>query len=100
MLTLDLTLSATNPLYAGLTISEVGGRLTLADAAAAETLNTIGRNAKKIVDEAVAAGERKVTMTGPMAMQAYLVVFHVVLHRFSEVRYRDGQGQEMLIAAH
>ncbi|MBI5733829.1 MAG: hypothetical protein HY973_02705, partial [Candidatus Kerfeldbacteria bacterium] len=98
--TIDLTLSAQSPLYAGLTISEVGGRLTLADAEAAETLNTIGRNAKKMVDEAVSQGESEVTLTGPMAVQAYLVVFHVVVHRFGRVYYLDGRGHQMLIAAH
>lgn len=41
-----------------------------------------------------------VTLTGPMAVWAYLVVFHAVVHRFSKVYYDDGRTGAVLIAAH
>ena len=84
-------------LYVGCEISEVGGRLTL-DTPPAEASNIIGRNAAALVDEA--EDRSTVTLTGPMAVWAYLIVFHIVVHKFTEVRYDDGRGNNVLIAKH
>ena len=84
-------------LYAGCTIEEVGGRLNLVTAPADAT-NVVGRNAQKIVETITERTE--VTLTGPMAVWSYLVVFHVVLHKFDRVYYDDGRNKRVLIAAH
>jgi len=86
-------------LYEGCEVSEAGGRLVLVTPPA-EAANIIGRNAAKLVD-AVPSGERDaVTLTGAMAVWAYLVVFHVICHQFAEVWYNDGRGGVVLIAKH
>lgn len=84
-------------LYAGCEIQEVGGRLTLItppDVA----VNIVGRNAAALVD--ATEERRSVTLTGPMAVWAYLVVFHAVVHRFGKVFYDDGRSGHILIAQH
>jgi len=98
MLTLNLGLD-NEKLYAGCDITEVGGRLTLATPAA-EAANVVGRNAQALVDATHTYDRRVVTLTGAMAVWAYLVVFHVVLHQFGEVWYDDGKGNRVLIAKH
>lgn len=96
MTTINLGLDNTQ-LYDGCQINEVGGRLTL-ETPPAEAANIIGRNAHKLVE---AAEDRTAcTLTGAMAVWAYLVVFHVVAHRFGEVYYDDGRGNVVLIARH
>jgi hypothetical protein len=86
-------------LYDGCTVEEVGGRLTLTTPAA-EAANILGRNVQRMV-EALPAEERDtVTLTGPMAVWAYLVAFHIVVHRFGEVWYDDGRGNRVRIAKH
>ena len=84
-------------LYAGCEVTEVGGRLTLVTPPA-EATNIVGRNATRIV-EAVQAHD-EITLTGPMAVWAYLVVFHVVVHRFGQVWYSDGRNEPILNAQH
>ena len=84
-------------LYDGCTISEVGGRLALVTPPA-EAANIIGRNAARMVE--MAPDRATITLTGPMAVWAYLVVFHIVVHRFGEVVYDDGRGNQVLIAKH
>jgi len=86
-------------LYKGCEIGEVGGRTTLLTAPA-EASNLIGENAQKIVDSVPSEERAEITLTGPMAVWAYLVVFHVVLHQFGEVWYDDGRGNRVLIAKH
>ena len=97
--TLDLSL--TNPeLYAGCDIQEVAGRLTLITPTA-QAVNIIGRNAHEMVERLVHEGVEELTLTGAMAIWAYLVVFHTVIHRFRRVYYDDGRpGGKILIAAH
>lgn len=95
---IDLGLGNTQ-LYAGCKIGEVGGRQTLLTPPA-EAANIIGRNAQAIVDATPTEERGKVTLTGPMAVWAYLVVFHIVVHRFGEVWYDDGRGGSVLIAKH
>jgi len=97
--TLDLSLTNAE-LYAGCDIQEVAGRLTLITPAA-QAVNIIGRNARAIVERLVADGIEQITLTGAMAIWAYLVVFHAVVHRFRRVYYDDGRpGGKILIAAH
>jgi len=86
-------------LYAGCEIEEAGGRLNLVTPVA-EAINIVGRNASALV-ASIPAGERdEVTLTGPMAMWAYLVVFHGVVHAFRRVYYNDGRGADVVVAAH
>ena len=96
---IDLSLK-NEKLYRGCAIGEVGGRLTLTTPPS-EAANIVGHNAQAIVD-ATSPDERaaEVTLTGPMAVWAYLVVFHIVVHRFGRVFYDDGRGNKVLIAQH
>jgi hypothetical protein len=97
----ELDLSLTNAeLYAGCDVQEVAGRQTLITPAS-QAVNIIGRNAHVIVERLVADGVEEITLTGAMAIWAYLVVFHAVVHRFRRVYYDDGRpGGTILIAAH
>jgi hypothetical protein len=95
----DLSLN-NNALYEGCEIQEVAGRLALMTAPS-EGVNIVGRNAKKIVDDFVKDGIEEITLSGAMAIWAYLVVFHIVVHRFRRVYYDDGKANgKVLIAAH
>ena len=95
---MELNLGLDNrELYAGCEVTEVGGRLTLVTPPA-EAANIIGRNATRIVEAVKARDE--ITLTGPMAVWAYLVVFHVVVHQFNKVWYNDGRNPPILIAQH
>jgi len=50
----------------------------------------------------IAAEEKynTVTLTGPMAVWAYCIVFHAVVHRFTKVVYEDGRGTVVTLAKH
>lgn len=95
---IDLSLKNVN-LYKGCEIEEVAGRLNL-KTQVTEAANIIGRNIGEIVNAATPQ-ERAgtVTLTGPMAVWAYLVVFHQVVHVFREIRYNDGRT-DVVIARH
>lgn len=97
----SISLALTNSeLYAGCVIEEVAGRLTLMTPVPDAT-NIIGRNAQKIIDAMVADGVESLTLSGAMAIWAYLIVFHCAVHRFRRVYYDDGKaGESILIAAH
>ncbi|MBV8857232.1 MAG: hypothetical protein JOZ02_09905 [Acidobacteria bacterium] len=87
-------------LYAGCEISEVAGRLVLMTPVG-EAVQTVGRNARRAVERMVSEGVEEVTLTGAMAIWAYLLVFHSAVHRFRRVYYDDGRpGGRVLIAAH
>lgn len=98
MLTIDLSLENSD-LYAGCEINEVGGRANLVTPIN-KAANIIGRNAQAIVDATDPSERKAVTLTGAMAVWAYLTVFHVVLHRFNKVWYNDGKNTTVLVAAH
>ena len=98
MKTINMGLENTE-LYSGCEIKEIGGRLTLTTAVA-EAVNIVGRNAKKIVDATPAIERSEVTLTGAMAVWAYLVVVHQVMHPFGKVYYDDGRTGPVLIAQH
>ena len=95
---IDLSL-ANATLYAGCDIEEVAGRANL-KTPPAEAVGLIGKNIAAIVAAAPAADRGEVTLTGPMAVWAYLVVFHAVVHSFSRVYYDDGRSGPILLAAH
>jgi len=86
-------------LYAGCEIVEVGGRLTL-QTSPEEASNTVGRNCAQIIDSIPADDRQELVLTGPMAVWAYLVVFHQVVHKFGRVYYDDGRGNKVLVAQH
>ncbi len=95
---IDMSLS-NQDLYRGCEIEEVAGRGNL-KTPVSTAAGIVGRNIESMT-AAVPAGERsEVVLTGPMAVWAYLVVFHSVVHRFSKVLYDDGRSGPVLIAAH
>lgn len=97
--TLNLSLTNTH-LYANCDVKEVAGRLVLITPVG-EAVNIVGRNAKQIVDELVTEGVEELTLSGAMAIWAYLVIFHIVVHRFRRIYYDDGKPNgKVLIAAH
>jgi len=85
-------------LYSGCKISEVAGRLNL-ETPVAEAINIVGRNIADIVAGTPAGDRVEVELTGPMAVWAYLVVFHAVVHAFTSVWYNDGRNR-VLISRH
>lgn len=90
---------ANGDLYQGCAVEEVAGRLNLTTPVA-EAVNIVGRNINAMV-AAVPASERDVVvLTGPMAVWAYIIVFHAVVHAFKEVRYDDGRSGEVVVAKH
>ena len=98
---IDLSLK-NEQLYRGCSIETVAGRDNLVTPVAS-AVNIVGANIEKMISDIslIPADERdQVTLTGPMAVWAYLVVFHAVLHRFSRVYYYDGRNDRVLIAAH
>jgi hypothetical protein len=86
-------------LYDGLAIEEVAGRLNLTTPVA-EAVNILGRNIEALVASIPAEERGEVTLTGPMAVWSYLVVFHAVVHRFRAVYYDDGRTGPVLVAKH
>ena len=109
---LDLSLTNTQ-LYAGCEIETVAGRANLKTPVAV-AVDLVGRNIAEMVqtyrhacDEegnhtaGYSADMSEVTLTGgPMAVWAYLIVFHAVVHCFGRVYYDDGRSGPVLIAAH
>ena len=98
MVTIDLSLR-NDSLYAGLSIEEVAGRLNLTTPVV-EAVSVVGRNIEGIVASMPASERDEVTLTGPMAVWSYLIVFHAVIHKFRRVYYDDGRTGPVLIAAH
>jgi len=92
-MTLNLSLKNAD-LYKGCVIEEVAGRLNLSTPVS-EAVNIVGKN----IAEMDLSGD-EIELTGPMAVWAYLVVFHAVVHRFNKVYYNDGRNTKVLVAAH
>ena len=86
-------------LYAECQIEEVAGRANLVTPVT-EAINIVGRNASAIVASVPADQRDTVTLTGPMAVWAYLVVFHQVVHAFTTVLYHDGRTEPVVVAKH
>lgn len=93
METINLSLQ-NNDLYKGCEINEVAGRQNLITPIA-QAIEIVGRNVNKLNLH----GE-EITLTGPMAVWAYLIIFHAVVHCYSKVYYDDGRNGAVLIAAH
>ena len=91
---LDLSLHNA-ALYQGCEIEEVAGRLNL-KTPVEEAVVLIGRNIAALVQATPSDARDSITLTGPMAVWAYLVVFHEVVHVFGEVRYSDGRNTVVL----
>jgi hypothetical protein len=104
MIIFDISLN-NKKLYSGCDIEEVAGRLNL-KTPVNEAISIIGKNASELVEELArlpagqAGSDKEITLTGAMAVWVYLVVFHIVVHRFVKVYYDDGRGNTVLIAAH
>ena len=97
---MKIDMSLTNAaLYAGCEIEEVAGRENL-KTPVADAVQIVGRNINALVESLPATERDEVTLTGPMAVWAYLIVFHCVVHRFTRVYYDDGRSGAVLIAAH
>ena len=84
-------------LYRGCEVKEVGGRLSLITPPE-KAINLVGRNATKLIEGVDDRSE--ITLTGPMAVWTYMVVFHIVVHKFSQVWYDDGRGNSLQISQH
>ena len=94
---MELDLSLKNAtLYNGCQIKEVGGRLVL-ETEPNHATNIIGKNIISMIEN---ADKNSITLTGPMAVWAYLIVFHIVVHRFKFVYYDDGRENVVLLAQH
>jgi len=93
MIKIDLSLNNVD-LYTGCEIEEVAGRKNLTTPIT-DAINIVGKNVAKMD----MSGD-EITLTGPMAVWAYLIVFHAVVHRFRRVYYDDGRSGVLLIAAH
>ena len=98
MTTIDLSLH-NEALYEGCLVEEVAGRLNL-KTPVEEGVTLVGRNIAAIVQATPPEARDSVTLTGPMAVWAYLVVFHAVVHVYSEVRYSDGRNAAVVLARH
>ena len=93
MNTIDLSLN-NKKLYENCEINEVAGRQNLVTPIT-DAVNIVGRN----INNMNLHGD-EITLTGPMAVWAYLVVFHAIVHRFNRVYYNDGRNTAVLVAAH
>lgn len=84
-------------LYEGCDIETIAGRLNLRTPPQ-DALNIICDNLRAQLED---VEHRKLcVLTGPMAVWAYLGIFHMVVHCFVEVRYQDGKGLDVLLARH
>jgi len=97
-MTIDLSLR-NSQLYQGCEIEEVAGQLNLITPPP-EGVQLVGRNIATMLDELPASGRDVCVLTGAMAIWAYLVVFHAVVHCFREVCYDDGRNGAVVIARH
>ena len=93
---MELDLSLHNEaLYRGCLVEEVAGRLNL-KTPIGEAVGLVGRNIAAIIKTIPPEARESVTLTGPMAVWSYLVVFHAVVHCFTEVSYFDGRNVVVL----
>jgi hypothetical protein len=92
-LRLDLSLSNSD-LYAGLDVQELAGRPTLVTPPQV-AIPVLLRNLSTF-----AIDSEEVTLTGGMAIWAYLAAFHFLHGRTKHIYYENGRGERILIAAH
>lgn len=93
---IDLSL-ANHELYDGCDIEIVAGRANLTTPIS-EAVNIVGKNIAAIVERD--ENRTSVTLTGAMAVWSYLIVFHAVVHRYTEVLYNDGRNPPVCVARH
>ena len=84
-------------LWAGCIIIQIGGRANLVTPASM-AMEIMAKNLGKIIDPPQERSE--VVLTGPMAVWAYLVAFHAVVHKFTKIYYDDGKSGPLLVAQH
>ncbi len=91
---LDLSLN-NKELYKNIKMYKTGGKhsVDLSD----EMLNILGENAELIVEEI--KDREEVVLTGAAPIPVYLVVFHIVVHKFRRVLY-DNEMYKLNIARH
>lgn len=90
---LDISL-ANGQIWKGCEIADVAGKPTLLTPPS-EAMALLGRNLS-----ALAVDPDEVTLTGGMAIWAYLVAFHWLHGRTRRIYYQDGRGERFLVAAH
>ena len=95
----EIEMGVSGKIYDGCEIETVGGRKTLTTPPEVAA-NIVGENVQALVDATPANERQSVTLTGPMAVWAYLIVFHIVVHQFARVYYKDGRGLQLLVAQH
>jgi len=95
---IDLSLT-NNDLYAGCEVELVAGRFNLVTPVS-QSIEIVGTNIGNMLATVPRSDRDSVTLTGPMAVWLYLVVFHAVVHAFSEVKYNDGRSDDVVIARH
>jgi len=90
----DLSLN-NQKLYKNIKTYKTGGKYSvdLSD----EMLNIIGENAELIIAEV--KDREEVVLTGAAPIPVYLVVFHIVVHKFRKVLY-DNEMYKLKIARH
>lgn len=90
---LDLGLT-NSELYDGLSVEVLAGNVTLVTEPE-QAIPVMTQNLAK-----VSIDPEEVTLTGGMAIWAYLVVFHFLHGRTKRIYYEDGRGRRVLVAAH
>ena len=95
---IDLSLANTS-LYRGCSIEQVAGRANL-KTPVPEAVGIVGRNIAIMMAATTPAERAEIVLTGPMAVWAYLVVFHAVVHLTSKITYDDGRSGRVVVAAH
>lgn len=83
-----------NAVWAGCNVESVAGRYNLTTPIA-DAINVVGANVA-----AMNLSGDEIEITGGCPVPITLIVYHVVLHRFKKVWYRDGKGDVFLVAAH
>ena len=92
-MTLDLAPTNTT-LWAGCEVVELAGKATLRTPPE-EAISHLAANLR-----ALPIDPDEVTLTGSMAIWAYLVAFHALHGRTRHIYYQDGRGTRVLVAAH
>lgn len=90
---LDLSLQ-NEILYAGLDVQREAGKLNLRTPPETAIAVIVANLERMVVDP------EAMVLTGPMAIWAYLVVFHSLHGRTKRIYYQDGVGNRVLVAAH
>lgn len=104
MVEIDLSLN-NEEIYKNVKIESFGGRKSFK--VNQENLDTIGKNITEYIRRLKETFKNKekddfndsVTLTGATAIPVYLVAFHIVVHSFHEVRYKN-EMYDVITAKH